>query len=164
MMNCSQSGQHPVEPEARFEVFARGLDHAEFAVDGDGNLWAGRSRAIGKSVDHAARRCPRQRVSMRYCGNYRKPPEMVSVSPVIQLESDEAKNTAAGAMSSGRPMRPSGVCASVDLRKSLAAMPAPCSPSVSIMPGLIELTRTLREPSSLARDLVMASTAALVAL
>ena len=48
------------------------------------------------------------------------PPEMYSVSPVIQRESAEARNTAAGAMSLGWPMRPSGVCASICLRKSLS--------------------------------------------
>jgi len=39
-----------------------------------------------------------------------------------------------------------------------------CSPSVSTMSGLMELMRILRGPSSLASDLVTASTAALVAL
>src|SRR6266513_2467079 len=89
---------------------------------------------------------------------------MVRVSPVIQAESDEARNTAAGAMSPGWPMRPSGVWASVVLRQSLSAIPAACTPSVSTMPGLIELTRILRGPSSFASDLVTASTAAFVAL
>src|SRR5690348_320973 len=89
---------------------------------------------------------------------------MVNVSPVIQEESDDARNTAAGAMSWGWPIRPSGVCASICLRQSLAAIPVEWKPSVSIMPGLIALTRILRGPSSLASDLVTASTAALVPL
>jgi hypothetical protein len=51
----------------------------------------------------------------RECKTYRKPPEMTSVSPVIHEESEEAKNTAAGATSSTWPMRPRGVCASICL-------------------------------------------------
>ena len=39
----------------------------------------------------------------------RMPPEIWRVSPVIQAASSEARNTAAGAISCGRPMRPSGV-------------------------------------------------------
>ena len=89
---------------------------------------------------------------------------MYSVSPVIQPESDEARNTAAGAMSSGWPIRPSGVWASVCLRKSPSVIPAACVPAVSTMPGLIAFTRILRGPSSLASERVTASTAALVAL
>src|SRR6516165_10211287 len=97
---------------------------------------------------------------------YRYPPAMYSVSPVIQRESSEAKKTAAGPMSSGWPIRPSGVCDSSNLRTALspAVVPADVVPSVSTRPGLIELTRMLRGPSSLASDRVTASTAALVAL
>jgi len=47
---------------------------------------------------------------------------MKNDSPVIHAESSDARNTAAGAMSPGRPMRPSGVCDSTCLRKSLSAM------------------------------------------
>ena len=54
---------------------------------------------------------------------YRFPPEIYNVSPVIQAESADARKTAAGAMSCGWPIRPSGVCASICLRKSLSAMP-----------------------------------------
>ena len=89
---------------------------------------------------------------------------MTNVSPVIHWESYEARNTAAGAMSSVWPMRPSGVFDSTCLRKSLSMIPAACTPSVSTMPGLMAFTRILRGPSSLASDLVTASTAALVAL
>jgi len=49
---------------------------------------------------------------------YRKPPAMTSISPVIHFESSEAKNTAAGAMSSVSPTRPSGVCDSNIFRMS----------------------------------------------
>src|SRR2546430_12187825 len=41
---------------------------------------------------------------------------MTRVSPAIHAESAEARNTAAGAMSTGSPMRPSGVEASTCLR------------------------------------------------
>jgi hypothetical protein len=89
---------------------------------------------------------------------------MYSVSPVIHADSDDARKTTAGAMSSGWPMRPSGVSASVSLRKSPPMMPAVCVPSVSTTPGLIALTRILRGPSSLASYFVIVVTAPLVAL
>src|SRR5436189_105973 len=55
-------------------------------------------------------------------------------------------------------MRPRGVCCSVWHRMSLSVMPAVTVPSVSTMPGLMELMRILRGPSSFASDLVTAST------
>src|SRR5436309_5630745 len=96
--------------------------------------------------------------------NQRLPPEITKVSPVIQDESDEARKTAAPAMSWGCPMRPSGVCASTCLRISLSAMPAACVPSVPTMPGLMAFTRMPRGPSSLASERVIASTAPFVPL
>ena len=80
---------------------------------------------------------------------------MCSVSPVIRAESEEARKTAACAISSGCPMRSNGVCASTYFWKSLLIAPEACVPSVSTKPGLMALTRILREPSSL-NDLVMA--------
>src|SRR5688572_11349668 len=74
----------------------------------------------------------------------RMPPEMWSVSPVINAASSEARNTAAGAISCGWPMRPSGVWASTCLRRSLSSRPAVLKPSVSTMPGLMALTRIRR--------------------
>src|SRR5262249_58976301 len=47
---------------------------------------------------------------------------------------------------------------------ALPEMPVACRPSVSVTPGLMALTRILRGPSSWAKDLVMAFTAALVPL
>src|SRR5258708_18794960 len=76
--------------------------------------------------------------------------------------SEEAKKTAAGAMSSTWPMRPSAVRASTCLLNSPSEKPAARTPSVSTMPGLMEFTRMLRGPNSLARVLVIASTAPLV--
>jgi predicted ester cyclase len=43
---------------------------------------------------------------------HRKPPDTSRVSPVMYLESDDARYTAVGAISSGCPMRPSGACVS----------------------------------------------------
>src|ERR1700737_3515088 len=48
---------------------------------------------------------------------------MRSVSPVIHLESSEAKKTAAGVMSSVWPTRPSGVCDSNIFRMSPSELP-----------------------------------------
>src|SRR5262249_27086180 len=94
----------------------------------------------------------------------RNPPEMVRASPVVQPESADARKTTAGAMSSGWPILPSGVCTSACFWKSLPEMPAACRPSVSITPGQTALTRILRGPNSWARERVIAFTAALVAL
>ena len=96
-----------------------------------------------------------------YC---RAPPASTNVCPVTQPASSEAKNTAAVAMSCGCAIRPSGVVASVCLRKSLSAKPTECSPSVSTIPGLIEFTRIFFGPSSPASETEIASTAAFVAL
>src|SRR5439155_6660181 len=94
----------------------------------------------------------------------RRPPVMTKFSPVIHAESEDARNTAVGAMSCTCPMRPRGVCDSSCLRKSLSCNPAERTPSVSTMPGLMALTRMFRGPSSFARVRVIASTAPLVAL
>ena len=59
---------------------------------------------------------------------------MCSVWPVTQAESFDARNTAAGAMSTGWPIRPSGVQDYSSLRKSPSAKPAACTPAVATMP------------------------------
>ena len=68
------------------------------------------------------------------------------------------------AMSSGWPMRPSGVSSTAFFWKSLPIMPAAWTPSVSTMPGLSELTRIFLEPSSLESETLIESTAPLVPL
>src|SRR5439155_18792044 len=95
---------------------------------------------------------------------HRMPPLMSSVSPVIHAASSEARNTAAGAMSCGWPMRPRGIRGWISLRKSPSMKPPARAPSVSTTPGLIAFTRMLRDPSSAASVRVIESTAALVAL
>ena len=69
---------------------------------------------------------------------------------MTQRDSSDAKNTATGAISSGCPVRPSGVRAINCFSKSLPITPAACVPSVSTPPGLIALTRIFRGPSSFA--------------
>ena len=56
--------------------------------------------------------------SLGFLVDQRRPPATRSVSPVTHLESSEAKKTAAGAMSSVSPTRPSGVCDSNIFRMS----------------------------------------------
>ncbi len=90
----------------------------------------------------------------------RRPP---GVSPETQPESSDARNTATLATSSGWPRRPSGVVARMFFSKSLPMIPWAWVPSVTINPGLMELTRILRGPNSLARIRVMVSTDDLVA-
>ncbi len=53
----------------------------------------------------------------------RKPPEAVRRSPVTQAESSEARNTATLAMSSGWPMRASGVRRTRSFSNSLPMTP-----------------------------------------
>src|SRR5579871_6815717 len=92
------------------------------------------------------------------------PPVTRTVSPVRYFESDDARYTAVGAISSGCPIRPSDVVDSTHLRKSPSLYPAVRTPSVSINPGLRAFTRILRGPSSLDSTTVIASTAAFVAV
>src|SRR5260370_21078510 len=54
---------------------------------------------------------------------YRNPPDASRTSPVNHAEAPEARNTATGAMSSGCPNRPSGVCATICFWKSLPTIP-----------------------------------------
>ena len=94
---------------------------------------------------------------------HEKPPPTAIVSPVIQPEASDARNTATDAMSSGCPRRPSGVRATIRFSNSLPMTPILCTPSVSTPPGLIALTRIFLGPSSVANTRVIVSTAPLVA-
>jgi len=100
---------------------------------------------------------------VRHSMAHEKPPPTAIVSPVIQPEPADARNTATDAMSSGCPRRPSGVRATIWVSNSLPITPMLCTPSVSTPPGLIALTRIFLGPSSLANTRVIVSTAALVA-
>src|SRR5690606_7355284 len=92
------------------------------------------------------------------------PPETEICSPVIQAASSEARNTATFAISSGCPLRPSGVLATNMVSYSLPVVtPALRAPSVSVAPGKIELIRIFFPPTSLDKEIVTASNAALVA-
>src|SRR5579859_1277634 len=85
--------------------------------------------------------CSNEADAPQAVGPYRRPPEASNVSPVSHPESVEARKTAIGAMSSGWAMRPRGVCASNCFCMPLPMKPAAWTPSVSTMPGLMELTR-----------------------
>src|SRR2546429_33625 len=65
-------------------------------------------------------------------------------------------------MSAGCPVRPSEACAAVFFSQSEPMKPPARVPSVSTMPGLMELTRIFFGPSSRARTPVIPSMAALV--
>ena len=88
---------------------------------------------------------------------------MYKVSPVSHAESAEADRPRRGQCPGADRCGPGG-CAHRPLAKFALGDAGRCVPSVSTMPGLIELTRILRGPNSLASDRVMAFTAALVAL
>ena len=97
----------------------------------------------------------------RELGVWYTPPEIVKISPVTNFDASDARNTAAGAMSSTAPMRRSGVMATIC--SANGPLTNSCEPSVAIMPGLIAFTRTCGA-SSWASARVMVSTAPLVAL
>src|SRR5438876_2499121 len=91
------------------------------------------------------------------------PPPRGTTSPVIQAESSEARKTAALAMSSGWPVRPSGVrCTAYCANESCLVASFDCTPSVSVNPGESALTRIFRGPSSRASERLITSTAPLV--
>ena len=92
------------------------------------------------------------------------PPDAASISPVTHRASSDARNTATGAMSSGCPIRPNGVCCNICFSKSLPKIPADRVPSVSTSPGLMAFTLILRGPSSFANTRVIASMALLEAM
>jgi len=71
---------------------------------------------------------------------------------------------AALVISLGKPIFLKGVLASTFWRSSLSIIPEDCVPSVSMIPGLIALTRIFLEPSSHPKDFVIESTAAFVEL
>ena len=74
------------------------------------------------------------------CDWAERPPSTTSAWPVIHDASSEHSHTAAAAMSSGRPMRPSGWALSA---RSRAPSPASMRPTggVSMAPGQMQLTR-----------------------
>ena len=89
------------------------------------------------------------------------PPLARSVWPLIQAPSGPARKATAAAMSSGWPSRSSGA---ILARRSISSCGLPSrNSSVAVGPGATALTVMLRPRSSLARTLVIASTAALVA-
>src|SRR4029077_4325694 len=76
-----------------------------------------------------------------------KPPSTNNSTPVIKLLSSDARNTAAFAISSGLPSRPSGTVLLMLFKRSCPVGELPKSsrsPSVSIGPGLIAFTRMCR--------------------
>lgn len=85
---------------------------------------------------------------------------MAMVCPVIQEEAAPARKTAALAMSTGSPIRPSGV---TSLSSSSLFSHSPWASWVRTMPGAMPLTRTFGA-SSAANPRVRWMTAALVAL
>jgi Metallo-beta-lactamase superfamily len=97
------------------------------------------------------------------------PPSAVTVEPVLKLDRSLARNTAALAISSGSPNRPSGIPAMRSARNCLTGTfgfvcPARLSlPGVTVGPATITLTRIPRPLSSLAHVRANDRTAALVA-
>ncbi len=72
----------------------------------------------------------------------------------MKLLSSEARNTAAAAISSGLPSRPSGTPAASDANSGstpVASPASPASPGVRTGPGTSVLTRMLRSTSSAAQ-------------
>src|SRR5206468_11139850 len=80
-----------------------------------------------------------------------KPPLTSTTSPVMNAASSEQRKRTAPATSSGSPRRPSGVAASI---APVASSGRTSVSRVFTYPGATTLARTLREPSSRARDFV----------
>ena len=80
-------------------------------------------------------------------------------SPVSQDDWSEARNSATRAISSGWPMRPIGMTMPMDFATSMVS-PIAFTPSVSVVPGAIALTRIFFGASSRASARVIVSTAA----
>src|SRR5437016_8737603 len=91
-----------------------------------------------------------------------RPPAARMISPVIQADSSDARNTATGAISVTRPSRPSGVFSARTAPAPPSKVPAAILPSVSVWPGAIALTRILRGASSSANPFVSVSMAPFV--
>src|SRR6266704_313398 len=96
-----------------------------------------------------------------------RPPSTNSSIPVIKLLSSEARNSTALATSSGAPMRPIGVSSNIctlNCSASSFVCPTLFPSGVSIMPGLMALTRILRPFKSSVQVRAKDRTAALAAL
>src|SRR5665213_1245650 len=85
------------------------------------------------------------------------PPLTPIICPVTHRASSETRNAITSAMSRVRPSRPRGVMLGAVSRESCETI------AVSVGPGAMAFTVTLRGPSSLARILTNCSTAALLA-
>jgi hypothetical protein len=81
--------------------------------------------------------------------NIRAPPLGLRHWPVMNVAPGPARNTATFAISSGRPSRPSGICAS--LARVSGDVEPPVSRGVSVGPGAMALTR-MRGANSRARN------------
>src|SRR6202007_1751900 len=88
------------------------------------------------------------------------PPSTNSSMPVTKLESSEARNSTAFAISSGSPMRPIGM---VDTIRAMASAGCPSIAGVSVGPGLITFERICRSLRSEVQVRTKERTAALVA-
>src|SRR5215470_10757794 len=92
------------------------------AIDSHLGCLPGRCRTgVAPALDNPVTRIKHNAVTR--INVYRRPPEATRTSPVSHPEDGEAGNTATGAMSSGWPKRPSGVCAIICCAKSLPTMP-----------------------------------------
>ena len=83
-------------------------------------------------------------------------PSMAMVSPLIQSQPPEIRNTARFCNSSMVPTRPIGFCARVCAPASSPGLMRLLMPSVGISPGAMVLRRMPYLPHSTASDMVMA--------
>src|SRR6185437_2656761 len=90
------------------------------------------------------------------------PPSTMMVWPVMKLPSRAASSTAAPAISSGSPRRPSGVSTMRALARASSSQRARAK-SVLMRPGAMQLTRILCGPHSAARPRASCASAAFAA-
>lgn len=149
---CPSSPRHHVQADR--DTQSRSATRPALAVPRDGrcalaapaadaDIWTPRSSHGLRLATQARHHCRRSGANRRACataepertvgsGAYLSPPATRRFSPVTQCASSEARKTATGAMSSGWPMRASGVkatnCRATTTRPSPALRPEAVSP------------------------------------
>ncbi len=115
-------------------------------------------RAPGRSRKQGERRSTRLMRRVRKPYPAKKPPSTGSTAPVMNDAADDARNKAAGDISSGEPVRLVGVRAMIPAIRSGVLCSTGMS-GVSMKPGAIAFTRMPSSAHSTARALVNCTTA-----
>src|SRR5205814_1162025 len=162
------AGHDAVQRARRHDVHAAGIDRDCFSIDEQIDFSFGHEQAFRIFVTLVRMLFVVQLHDFHVHRDHTcaSPPSTARSAPVMNDASFDARNAAALATSSAEPKRPSGMCEMVSLRNaSNASGGRPSLPKigVSIGPGLIAFTRTLRPASSRAAVRTSERSAAFVA-